>query len=64
MPLIIAAADYGRWLDPATPGAEAAALMQPYPDDDMDAIAVSAQVNNTRNDGPELIESGCQSPSA
>jgi putative SOS response-associated peptidase YedK len=59
MPLIIAAADYGRWLDPATPAAHVATLLRPYPADDMDAIAVSAAVNSTRNDGPELIEPAC-----
>jgi putative SOS response-associated peptidase YedK len=56
MPLIIAAADYARWLDPATPIDEAAALLQPYPADGMEAIPVCAQVKNTQNDGPELIE--------
>jgi putative SOS response-associated peptidase YedK len=56
MPLIIAPGDYARWLDPATPAADVADLLRPYPADDMDAIAVSAQVNNVRNDGPELIE--------
>jgi len=56
MPLIIAPADYERWLDPATPAAQVAALLQPYPADSMEAIPVSAQVNNTRNDGPQLIE--------
>jgi putative SOS response-associated peptidase YedK len=54
MPLIIAHADYGQWLDAA---AQVAGLLRPYPADGMDALPVSAQVNNTRNDGPDLIES-------
>jgi putative SOS response-associated peptidase YedK len=56
MPLIIAPADYGRWLDPTTPRPRVAALLRPYPADGMDALPVSAEVNNTRNDGPQLIK--------
>lgn len=56
MPLIIAPSDYERWLDPATPSAEVAAVLRPYPAEEMDALPVSAKVNNTRNDGPQLIE--------
>ncbi len=56
MPVIVAAADYARWLDPSLgdPG-EIAKMLLPYPADEMRAYPVSTRVNNARNEGPELI---------
>lgn len=56
MPVIVAPADYQRWLDPAEPGAEALAdLLQPYPAADMIAYPVSRAVNNPGNDSLDLL---------
>ncbi|MBI2753009.1 MAG: SOS response-associated peptidase [Betaproteobacteria bacterium] len=55
MPVIVAPADYARWLDLRS-GAEPAALLHPC---DPEAIAirrVSRAVNNARSDSPRLIE--------
>ncbi len=58
MPVILPAADYATWLDPArTDNAAVMPLLRPYPAvDELDAYPVSRQVNNPRHDGPELIE--------
>lgn len=56
MPVILASADYAKWLDPATPPDEAKALLRPAPDDALEAYPVSALVNKPANDGPELIK--------
>lgn len=57
MPVIIARADYARWLDPSSsdPG-EIAKLLVPYPADEMRAYPVSTWVNNAKNEGVELIQ--------
>lgn len=56
MPAILAAHAWAQWLDPAIeePGA-LSALLQPAPPDLLVMHAVSTQVNNVRNKGPELI---------
>lgn len=56
MPAILRPADYDRWLDPATPPAEAVKLLQPYPAEEMEGYVVSPRVNKADTEGPELIE--------
>jgi len=56
MPVIIAADDFGRWLDPGTDAAVVAALLQPAPDSLLASFPVSRAVNSPANDGPALIE--------
>jgi putative SOS response-associated peptidase YedK len=57
MPVIVRAADQARWLDPdvTDPGA-LAAVLTPFPADEMMAWPVTRAVNNARNEGPQLIE--------
>jgi putative SOS response-associated peptidase YedK len=53
-PLLVAEADWDRWLDPtvADPGSE---LLTPATPGVLDAWQVSAAVGNVRNDGPDLV---------
>ena len=55
MPVILAAADYGTWLDSRDPG-QLMALLRPCPEGFLRIHPVSARVGNVRNDGPELME--------
>jgi putative SOS response-associated peptidase YedK len=54
MPVMVAPADYARWLDPASP--EADTLLKPYPADAMTVFAVSTRVNSVRHDDESLIK--------
>jgi putative SOS response-associated peptidase YedK len=54
MPVIIAADDYARWLDPTN--AEVADLITPYPPEAMAYHPVSTRVNSVRHDDASLIE--------
>ncbi len=55
MPVIIARADYARWLDSSwSDPAEIANLLVPYPADEMRAYPVSMRVNNAKNEGADL----------
>lgn len=54
MPMIVAPADYERWLDPAN--ADVADLIVPYPSAELAFYPVSTRVNNVRNDEATLIE--------
>ncbi len=57
MPVILHERDYEAWLDPDNDDTEAlAALLVPFPAEEMRAWPVSTRVNNARNDGPALIE--------
>lgn len=57
MPVVLPEADFDAWLDPKNENAGALKkLLKPFPADEMRAHAVSTRVNNTRNDGPELVE--------
>jgi len=57
MPVILLERDYDAWLDPKNEKLEAlSALLTPFPSERMRTFAVSPRVNNTRNDGPELVE--------
>ena len=55
MPVILRPDEYGAWLDKATDPKEAAALMRPYPDGELEAVAVSKLVNSPRNDVLECV---------
>lgn len=57
MPVILKAEEFDPWLDCAHTGErEAAALLKPLPDEEIEAFEVSPAVNRVANDGPELIE--------
>jgi putative SOS response-associated peptidase YedK len=57
MPVIIPPEQFELWLD-CRPGTttEIAHLLAPAPDDLLDIVEVSRQVNNSRNEGPEVQE--------
>ncbi len=54
MPLIVAPQDHADWLDPTFAGA--AALLKPYPAEEMRAYRVGMAVNRAANEGPGLVE--------
>jgi putative SOS response-associated peptidase YedK len=57
MPVILPAAAWSDWLNPAPVEPQALqALLAAYPADEMEAYPVSTQVNSPANDRPELIE--------
>lgn len=55
MPVILAPADFARWLD-CRPDIDVADLLRPCDPAMLDAFKVSAAVNNARNESPALIE--------
>jgi putative SOS response-associated peptidase YedK len=56
MPVIVAREAYEAWLSPADMGAhEAAAILQPYPAEEMAFYEVSTLVNRPGNDTPEVM---------
>ena len=56
MPVILSPDDYARWLDPTKQKADDIVdLMVPCPDDWLEAIPVSTQVNNARFDDPACM---------
>jgi putative SOS response-associated peptidase YedK len=57
MPLILDPRDYTTWLNAATAKEQALSLLRPYPAASMTAHPVSAQVNNPKNEGPDLVAS-------
>ena len=57
MPVIIAPADYARWLDPSlNEPKQIEELLVPYPADEMRAYPISTRVNNAKNEGADLIQ--------
>jgi putative SOS response-associated peptidase YedK len=56
MPVILHRPDWRRWLDRETPLPAATELMQPHPEDGMEAVAVSKLVNSPRNDQPQCVQ--------
>jgi len=57
MPVIVAPADYERWLDPGVQGAEAVRpLLRPYPSEAMMAYPVGPRVNSPARDDPACIQ--------
>jgi putative SOS response-associated peptidase YedK len=55
MPVIVAPADYGRWLSPASHTSELAALLRPFPSEPLEAIRVGPRVNRPAHEGPDCI---------
>ncbi len=55
MPVILAAVDYAKWLDPGTGQVEAKALLRPFDAALMEAYPVSTIVNHYDNDSEECI---------
>ena len=56
MPVIIPRAQFARWLDPALQDpAEIQPMIASYPAGELLAIPVGCNINNARNQGPELI---------
>ncbi|HET7197502.1 MAG TPA: SOS response-associated peptidase [Burkholderiales bacterium] len=63
MPLVIAPADYGAWLDPANGDLAALkALVRPYPAERMAAHRVSRRVNGPESDDAALIAPLAEGP--
>ena len=56
MPVIVAPADYDRWLDPTTKGNELSSLLRAYPSEPMEAYPVDTVVNSPARDDPRCIE--------
>lgn len=57
MPVVLAPEDYGLWLDTDVREAELLLpLLEPYPDDVMEAYPVSRFVNNPSNDDERCVE--------
>jgi putative SOS response-associated peptidase YedK len=56
MPVIIAPADHGRWLDPDARADAVEDLLRPYPAEAMEAIPVSTHVNKPSHDDPKCTE--------
>ena len=56
MPVILAPADFDRWLDPkAAKGPELQALLRPYPAEAMTAYPVATRVNNARHNDADCV---------
>lgn len=57
MPVVLPRDAYERWLDRSYKATdELQKLLRPYPEEEMEAWPVSKAVNNSRNDGPECLE--------
>jgi putative SOS response-associated peptidase YedK len=55
MPVILAAADFERWLDCRSGTAEGVLdLLAPLPQGSLDTVEVSPELNNPRNEGAHL----------
>ena len=56
MPVIIARADFSRWLDCSQGDTEQIRdLLKPAPDDLLETFPVESRLNNPRLDGPDLV---------
>jgi len=56
MPVIVAPADYGRWLDlHVQDAAQLTDLLRPFSSDTLEAIRVSPWVNSPAHEGPQCI---------
>jgi putative SOS response-associated peptidase YedK len=57
MPAILQPGQYAHWLDPALQHpADVQAMIASYPAGELQAIPIGGKINNTRNQGAELIE--------
>jgi len=65
-PVILSPDDEEQWLDASrTPFSKAKSLLQPYPEELMDAHDVSTIVNSAKYDGPECIQmTRCLAPAS
>jgi putative SOS response-associated peptidase YedK len=57
MPVILKPEDYGLWLDRDADPQDAAKLMRPYPDGELEAVPVDRLVNSPKNDVPQCVQS-------
>jgi putative SOS response-associated peptidase YedK len=55
-PVILDPRDYSAWLDAGATPQQVQRLLQPPPDDLLEAVAIGNAVNKVANDGPELQE--------
>ncbi len=55
MPVILAEADYQRWLEPGDPTRPPVDLLRPYPAEKMRDWPVSNRVGNVRNNDSQLL---------
>lgn len=56
MPVILSAEGIDAWLDPGNvDGAGLLGLLVPYPADEMQEWTVSMRLNNSRNEGMDLL---------
>jgi putative SOS response-associated peptidase YedK len=55
-PVILKPSDYERWLEPGEPSHLPVDLLRPFPEDEMKAWKVGADVGNVRNNRHELVE--------
>ena len=61
MPAILEPEHFADWLDPNVLNAQqAAALLQPAPDDSLDVFEISSLVNNYPNNGADVQHSHCR----
>jgi len=56
MPVILPAGSREAWLDPEAEKEELLALLEPYPEDEMEAYPVSRYVNSPQNNDPHCVE--------
>lgn len=56
MPVMLTPDECAAWLQRDTPTDSLKALLQPFPDDQLEAYAVSTLVNHVDNDGPECVQ--------
>jgi len=58
MPLILHQSDEEKWLNPSLPQAEVNSLIQPFPQDQMNAYTISKNANSSRynRNVPEILE--------
>ena len=54
MPVILDLADYDAWLDPGRP--DGGKLLQPCPEEWLEAVPASTRVNSPRNDDETIIQ--------
>lgn len=62
MPVMLDAADYDRWIDPATPSETLQALLHPFTAEAMIGYPVSALVNRSTNDQPDCTKRLADTP--
>lgn len=62
MPVVLDAADWELWLDPAAPLPMVEGLLRPAPDDRLDVVAVGPRVNSVRNDDPSCLDPPTPNP--